>query len=170
MPKPASLLLGIFIIGLVSQAHAAGLTVSQLTNGKYFIPSWDDENRGEWVQLQDGEYTRKDPGNFLFVKIVAMALGHLSHDQRDGAAVIYGYSTGGTGFFVMLCAVVNDQGNLKLSRLMNLEDRVKINSLSIKSGKIVVDTLVHRSTDPAPFPTLRKIATYTLVRDTLVEK
>jgi hypothetical protein len=101
---------------------------------------------------------------------VKMALGHLSPDQKKGAAVIYGYNTGGTGFFVMLCAVVADQGKLKHSNLIDLEDRVKINSLTIRNGKIVVDMLAHRDTDPAAFPTLPKIVTYTLVGNKLVKK
>jgi hypothetical protein len=66
--------------------------------------------------------------------------------------------------------VVDDQDRPKISELVDLEDRVKINSLSIKSGKIVVDMLVHGPADPAPFPTVRKIATYSLVGTKLVEE
>jgi hypothetical protein len=168
--KILSLLLSILIIGSIPQVNAADLTVSQLKNGKYYIPGWEDESQGEWVQLKDGEYHRKDPKDILSVEIVSIALGYLSHKRSRDAAVVYGYNTGGTGFFVMLCAVVNDKGQLNNSKLVYLEDRVKINSLSIRSGKIVVDMLVHRSTDPAPLPTLRKIATYTLVGYKLVEK
>jgi hypothetical protein len=170
--RAVSVILGIIMIGLVAQANAADLTVDQLRNGKYFIPSWEDDGQGEWVQLKDGEFTRKDPENFLYVKIIDMARGHLSHGRGQGqdAAVIYGYNTGGSGFFVMLCAVLTDQGTPKNSGPVNLEDRVKINSLSIRSGKIVVDMLAHRSTDPAPFPTLRKIVTYSLVGHKLVEQ
>jgi hypothetical protein len=158
------------LISLLSPTLAAGLTVSELMNGKYFIPSWEDEDQGEWVQLKDGEYDRKDHDKVLSVKIVATALGRLSPGRGPDAAVIYGYGTGGTGFFVLLCAVTDNQGHPQTSQVINLEDRVKINSLAIRSGKIVVDMLAHRSTDPAPFPTLRKIATYTLVGDKLVEK
>jgi hypothetical protein len=66
--------------------------------------------------------------------------------------------------------VVDDQGKLKNSESVDLEDRVKINSLSIKSGKIVVDMLVHGPSDPAPFPTVRKIAAYSLVGNKLLEE
>jgi hypothetical protein len=170
MIKTVSLVLSIFLLIIISQLHAADLTINQLKNSTYFIPSWEDQGQGEWVQLKDGEYARSDPNNPLFVSIVKIALGHLSHDQKKAAAVIYGYNTGGTGFFVMLCAVVQDQGELKNSTLVDLEDRVKINSLNIRSGKIVVDMLAHRATDPAPFPTLRKVVTYTLVGNKLVQE
>ncbi len=86
------------------------------------------------------------------------------------AAVIYGYNTGGTGFFVMLCAVTHEKGKLKNSEVVDLEDRVKINSLTIRAGKIVVDMLTHGPNDPAPFPTVRKIVTYTLARNKLVQQ
>jgi hypothetical protein len=158
------------IFSPIARGHAADLTIKQLKNGTYFIPAWEDQGQGEWVQLKDGEYSRRDPDNPLFVNIVKIALGHFSSDQKRAAAVIYGYNTGGTGFFVMLCAVVQDQGKLNNSDLVDLEDRVKINSLSFKSGKIVVDMMVHGPTDPAPFPTMRKIVTYSLVGHKLVEK
>jgi hypothetical protein len=156
--------------GAIPQINAAELTVSQLKNSQYFIPGWEDENQGEWVQLKDGKYNRDEPDHILVVEIVDIALGQLSLEKKPAAAVVYGYGTGGTGFFVMLCAVIDDQGKLKHSALVDLEDRVKINSLSIKSGKIVVDMLVHGPHDPAPFPTVRKIAAYTLAGNKLVEK
>jgi len=170
MGKAILLLLGLLLMGLNCGAMAADLTVDRLKNGKYFIPAWEDQSQGEWVQLKDGEYNRRDPDNFLLVQIVDVAMGPLSPGQSKAAAVIYGYNTGGTGFFVMLGAVVDDQGKLKNSEVVELEDRVKINSLHIKSGNIVVDMLVHGPTDPAPFPTVRKIATYSLVGNKLVEK
>jgi hypothetical protein len=170
MIRKLSLFLCLFTITIITQAHAADLTISRLKNGTYFIPGWEDPHQGKWVQLKDGEFTRKDPNNPLFVKIVAMARGHLSNDPKQAAAVIYGYSTGGTGFFVTLCAVTQDHGKLKNSEIVDLEDRVKINSMSIKSGKIVVDMLTHGPTDPAPFPTVRKIVTYTLVGNKLVKQ
>jgi hypothetical protein len=169
MIRAFSLFLGLFMMATISQVHAADLTIARLKNSTFFIPGWEDPNQGQWVQLKNGEYNRQDPNNPLSVNIVAIARGHLAHDPKQAAAVIYGYSTGGTGFFVTLCAVTQDQGKLKNSEIVDLEDRVKINSLSIKSGKIVVDMLTHGPHDPAPFPTVRKIVTYTLVGNKLVQ-
>lgn len=155
--------------GLISPAGAAELTLKQLNNSKYFIPSWENPDQGEWVQLQDGEYKRDNADNPLEVKIVALARGYLSNKKTKDGAVVYGFRTGGTGFFMFLCAVINDRGELKQSNLVNLEDRARINSLSIKSGKIILDWLAHRGTDPAPFPTWRKVDQYALVGDKLVK-
>ena len=61
---------------------------------------------------------------------------------------------------MMLCAVINDQGQPKNIALTDLEDRVKINSLSIQSGEIIIDMVTHGPNDPACCPTVKKIATY----------
>ena len=120
MIKKLPLLFSILMVSLISQVSATDLTVSQLENGKYFVPSWEDQIQGEWVQLRDGEYNRNNPDNFLLVKIVDIALGPLSPGRTKDAAVIYGYNTGGTGFFMMLCAVVDDQGKLTNSEPVDM--------------------------------------------------
>jgi hypothetical protein len=164
-----TIMLGLLVTGTVSLAGSEELTIKRLNNSKYLIPSLGNSDQEEWVLLKDGEYHRDNTDNPLSVKIVALTIGYLSNTKTKDAAVIYGFSRGGTGFFVFLCAVINDRGELKKSNLVTLEDRVKINSLRIKSGKIIIDMLAHHSTDPAPFPTLKKVGQYSLVDNKLVE-
>jgi hypothetical protein len=164
------LFLSALLVGPASPVNAADLTATQLKNGKYFIPSWENPDQGEWVQLKDGEFNRSDPDNPLNVRIVDLAVGRLANLPGPGAAVIYGFSTGGTGFFMLLAAVVNDHGQPKPVALANLEDRAQINSVRIHSGKIIVDLLVHGPTDPAPWPTVKKIATYAVKGNKLIEQ
>ena len=71
---------------------------------------------------------------------------------------------------MMLCAVINDQGQPKNVGRTDLGDRVKINSLNIQAGKIIIDMVTHGPNDPACCPTVKSIATYVLVGDKLVEK
>ena len=170
MVRILTLFVSFLVIGLISPVHAAGLTVDQLENSKYLVPSWEDPDQGEWVQLKGGEFARKNPDNPLFVSIVKIALGRLSNHQDQDAAVIYGYNTGGTGFFTVLCAVMNDRGIPKNSALIDLEDRIKINSLRIQSGKIIIDMVTHGPNDPACCPTVKKVATYKLVGNKLVKE
>ena len=68
MIRTVGVLLIILMIGLISPANAADLTVNQLKNCKYFIPSWENPEQGEWVQLKNGEFTRRNPDNPLFVQ------------------------------------------------------------------------------------------------------
>ncbi len=170
MIRIVSLLLSLLMIGLIYPVNAADLTVNQLNNSKYLIPAWENPDQGEWVQLKNGEFTRRDPDNPLFVRVIEIALGSLSNKQTTDGAVIYGYNTGGSGFFTVLCAVINDQGKPQNTALIDLEDRVKINSLHIRSGKIIIDMVTHGPNDPACCPTVKKIAAYVLVGNKLVEK
>jgi hypothetical protein len=170
MIRIVSLLVSLFMFGLIYPVNAADLTVDQLNNSKYLIPSWENPDQGEWVQLKNGEFTRRNPDNPLFVSIVKIALGPLSNHRTKDAAVIYDYNTGGSGFFTMLGAVANDRGQPKNIALADLGDRVKINSLSIQAGKIIIDMVVHGPNDPACCPTVKKIATYVLVGNKLVGK
>lgn len=157
------------MFGLISPVSAAELTVNQVKNRKYFIPSFENPAQGEWVKLKHGKYIKKDPNDPLFVNIMKVAFGHLSNDKSKDAAVIYGYNTGGSGVFVVLCAVINDQGQPQNIGLIDLGDRPRIKSLRIKSGKIFVNMVTHGPNDPSCCPTVKKIATYTLVGNKLVE-
>ncbi len=170
MARIVLLFASLLMIAGISPALAADLTVPQLKNSRYLIPAWENPEEGEWVQLQNGEFSRRDSDNPLFVTIVKTALGQLSQDQPKAAAVIYAYNTGGSGIFTMLCAVINDQGQPKQVAAADLGDRVIINSLSIRSGKIIIDMVVHGPNDPACCPTVKKIATYALVGNKLVEE
>jgi hypothetical protein len=168
--KLAAFLSAFFLLAVISPASAADLTVEQLRNGKYLVPSWENPDQGEWVQLNDGEFARRDPDDPLFANVIKIALGHLTNHSTKDAAVIYAYNTGGSGFFTMLAVMRNDQGKpLQIART-DLGDRVQINALSIQSGKIVIDMVTHGPNDPACCPTLKKIAAYTLVGNKLVEQ
>jgi len=158
------------MLGPTFPANAADLTVNQLQNCPYFIPSWENPAQGEWVPVRIGEFNRKNRDNPLFLKVVEIALGHLANRPARNAAVVYGYNIGGSGFFLMLAAAVNDRGKPKFLAFTDLGDRVKINSLRIEAGKIVLDLVVHGPDDPSCCPTVRKIATYTLAGHKLVEQ
>ncbi len=85
MIRALPLVLSILIIAIISPVNAADLTVDQLKNDKYLIPSWENPAQGEWVQLKNGEFTRSNPDNPLYVNLVKIALGHLSHNQTKDA-------------------------------------------------------------------------------------
>jgi hypothetical protein len=99
MVRILPLTLIILVISLVPSVIAVDLTIHQLKNSKYLIPLWEDSDQGDWVQLKDAKFTRINPEDPLFVKIVEVTLGHLLDRSGKDAAVIYGYNTGGSGFF-----------------------------------------------------------------------
>jgi hypothetical protein len=66
------------LLGNISQAGAAGLTVEQIKNSPFYIRGWEDETQGEWAQLQDGSYSRTNPDDQLFLKLHQIVFGHLA--------------------------------------------------------------------------------------------
>jgi hypothetical protein len=71
---------------------------------------------------------------------------------------------------MVLGVVINDQGKPKQIASADLGDRVKVNSLSLKAGKIIIDLVTHGPNDPSCCPTVKKIAVYRLVGNKLVEQ
>ena len=157
------------LLGNNFPAGAADLTVEQIKNSPFYIRGWEDETQGERVQLQNGRYSRTNPADQLFLELHQIVLGHLSTSRTKDAAVIYGVNYGGTGNFYILSVLSDDQGRPKNIANAELGDRVKIISLAIKSGKIIIDMITHGPHDPACCPSVKKIATYTLSGNKLLE-
>ena len=168
-PLLPSILLIIMMLCGASPVASEELTVNHLLNTKYLIPGMEKSDEGEWVLFNNGEYKRNDPNDPLKARIIAKAVGYLSKEKVKAGAVVYGFSTGGTGFFMYLCAVLRVKGALKPTDVVSLEDRARINALTIKSGKIVLDWVAHRPTDPASLPTLPKTTVYKLMGNALEE-
>lgn len=161
--------LSIIMLVLASPVPSEELTVNHLLNTKYLIPGMGNSEEGRWVLFNDGKYKGNAPNDLIGAHIVAKAVGYLSNEKSKVGAVVYGFSTGGTGFFMFLCAVRMINGELRSTEVVSLEDRARINSLTIKPEKIVLDWVAHRGTDPAPFPTWQKITEYKLVENVLEE-
>jgi hypothetical protein len=162
------ILISLLMFVQASPAFSEELSVNYLLNSKYLIPGMGDSNEGEWVLFKNGKFRRDDPNNPLEAEIITTVVGYLSNKTKIGA-VVYGFNTGGTGFFTFLCAVRMIKGKLKTSEVVSLEDRARINSLAIKPGKIVLNWVAHRGTDPAPIPTWQKVTEYKLVGNALIE-
>ena len=123
------------------------------------------------VRLVDGLYREKIvPGSAaeLIVSLGEAATGDLNGDGFEDAVVILISSPGGSGTFRHLAAVLNRSGTPEHVAAFFLGDRIKVKSLSIESGKIEAEMLIHDADDPMPQPTLRLKQKYELRNDKLV--
>jgi hypothetical protein len=146
------------------------LTASQLQNAGY---------RSEWsaegvVRLVDGEYMEEIvPGaaSRLNISIVSdsYAFGDLDGDGAGDAVVALATSGGGSGTFITLEAVINDRGIPRHAGTAELGDRIRIRSVEIESGVIVVRMLTHGSGDPMVDPTVETTQRYRLEAGELEE-
>lgn len=147
------------------------LTVEALMNADYHS-EWPADGVAE---LKDGQYEEEIvPGAASKLVIVVYpemyAFGDLNGDGVDDAAVVLATSAGGSGTFISLEAVVNEQGTPKHVASAQLGDRARINSLAIESGKVTVNLVTHGPNDPMCCPTQEASQEYKLQGNALVQQ
>lgn len=141
------------------------LDLTALKNARYYIGG------PETVALKNGEFREGtiQNHNFSHVWLERAAIGDLNGDGQEDAAVIVSQNAGGSGTFSYLNAVLNQGGSPEPVATRELGDRVVINTLQIKAGKIYLDLVSHSPKDAMAQPTLRKVITYSLQGNNLVE-
>ena len=171
----ASLASLLWFSGFISQMGICGaaeqpLSINELKNAEY-KSKWSAKGK---IKLTEGIYKEKvvpDSATDLVIRLSdMMAFGDLNGDGVEDAAVILVSDPGGSGTFYDLAAVINSGGKAKNVASVFLGDRVKIEGLSVRSGKIVVKMLSHRSTDPICCPSLEVDENYGLQGDELVQQ
>ena len=164
-------LTAIFLLWLGWAAYPAGvlgqapsLTMAQLKNATYLVD-------GDKIKLKNGSYQAGTiaEANYLLVNFDTAALGDLNNDGKNDAAVIYFYNGGGSGSFVVLAAMINQDGNPVQVASEDLGDRTVVKSISIQGGKIILNLLVHGPKDSMAEPTVKQTRTYRLAGDKLVQ-
>jgi len=133
-----------------------------------FLSSWTKSGK---VQLVNGEYREPAaPGSATqtVVKLTDdIAFGKL--DGKDAAAVILVTDPGGSGTFYDLALLLRGPQGWMNQDIAFLGDRIKIHSLAIENGAIVVDMTTHGPGDRMYCPTLHAVQRFVLRDDRLVE-
>ena len=111
---------------------------------------------GGKVPLANGTWTDSDSGG-TFTLHPIHAIGDLDHDGNADAVAIVVESSGGTGSFYYLFAIMNRDGKaVQLGEPEWLGDRSVIQRLSIdRRGVIAIRYLTHRDNDPSCCPTMK---------------
>jgi heat shock protein HslJ len=140
----------------------AELDATALKNATYTGIYPDQE-----VGLTDGEYEGEPfveggASRPTVIFIEPHAFGDLNGDGLDDAAVLLVENSGGSGSFVYLAAVVNEDGQPVNVATELLGDRARVQSLSIVDGVLTVDMVTHAPNDPMCCPSLKVLDTYEL--------
>jgi len=99
------------------------------------------------------------------------AFGDLDGDGMEDAAVTLTVDPGGSGTFIYLAAVLNENGTARPVASVFLGDRISVESLSVRSGKIAVTTLTRRPGEPmAARPTVEVERMFALRDGELMEE
>lgn len=140
---------------------------SKVKNYKYYLifPK-------RYVELKDGKFKEgSDPDSYLHVELINHAMGDLDGNGTDDTIAVLASTPMGSGSFFELTALIADTDEyfIRQSKSILLGDRIKINALYIKAGKIILDLNIHKSDDPSCCPSQRVIKQFRLVDRTLVE-
>lgn len=129
-----------------------------LNNMTYTLPTYQ-----ETIPLVNGSYERTEAENTLRVNLLPqIVFGDLNGDGSPDAAVALAENGGGSGTFVSLVAVLNQNGTPIQSASVLIDDRPAITDIRIQDGRILVKAIIHAVNDPFCCPTLEVVETYQL--------
>lgn len=136
-------------------AALAPLTRAQLETFTYNLGDTSSVAGGK-VPLEKGKWADADGGS-SFTLHRTHAIGDLDGDGNADAVAILVESTGGTGSFYYLFAIMNRDGEPEqLGEPEWLGDRTVIQRLSIdRKGVVSVRYITHGDNDPACCPTMK---------------
>ncbi len=139
-------------------ATPAGLTAEQLKNGTYLAPAYT-----KTVTLSHGAYEAGSGADYYSASLVdPLAFGDLNGDGVDDAAVLLAENGGGSGVFVSVVPLLNLGGQPVQAGGVLVDDRPKINALTIQHGQISLSAIIHGADDPACCPAFPVTETYQL--------
>ena len=153
-----------------TQAPTAVPTLEEailIRNAKYQLGTTDSL---QIVQLKDGKFEQGAPGGADYISVQMTdfaARGDLDADGKNEIATLVSENLGGTGVFVFLVIYKNAGGTPTFLTSAIVDDRPQLNALSIENDEILVDAIIHGSTDPMCCPTLHTTRRYRLVNDQL---
>ena len=148
---------------------SAKLSQAVLLNSTYRSPDW-----GEF-QLQDGVYYRTPPTSQESPESYSTRFqgpifyGDISMDGLEDALVILSTQNGGSGHFIELAAVLNQNGNAYNVSTIYLGDRVVVESGRVENGTIVLSMLVQGPNDGLCCPSQFVIWNFVLNGDQLIK-
>lgn len=127
------------------------------------------ETNGD-ITLQDGQWKQTYPNaaSGVLVQYLDSASGDLNGDGLPDAAVLLVINTGGSGQFIHLAAVTNEGGTPVHKATTVLGDRVKVETLAVQDGQIVLKLVTHGPQDPLCCPSQPAQAAYRLQGSELV--
>jgi dipeptidyl aminopeptidase/acylaminoacyl peptidase len=130
---------------------AAALTLDTLKNLEYRVTA----SEGAPVKLVDGKYEKNEPveERFYVIATDSVGFGDFDGDGTKDAAIVVVSNTGGTGVFVDVVLVRSVEGLPVASRGAFLGDRVKVNTIHVERGNVVVDLIQQGPNDPMCCPT-----------------
>jgi hypothetical protein len=116
--------------------------------------------------LKDGRFEEKygtgESEKITYTLLNKMGYGDINGDGLEDAVVVLVMDGGGSGKFVYLVVVINDNGQPKQVATSLLGDRVLINSVTIYNQSVTVDMITQGPGESFPSPSQRITVQYVL--------
>lgn len=144
--------------------RAPELSAAVLRSARYASQYVDE---GE-IQLERG-FFEDTARRVVAVMLPEYAVGNLDGDGAPDAAVLIATSTGGSGTFLDLAAVLNRGNQPASDAIAFLGDRVLVDRVRIRDGEVQLDLTMHGPADPMCCPSVEATRRFRLVDGELVE-
>jgi hypothetical protein len=139
------------------------LTLDVLKNSSYHTPAYD-----RIVTLVNGSYSEGSGASAFSIQMLEIyAFGDLNGDGNADAAILLAENGGGSGVFESVIAVLEQEGTPIQAGQALLGDRVRINAITIASGRVELDMLVQGPNDPMCCPSLAETQIYRILGNTI---
>lgn len=129
-----------------------GLTVSLLQNAEYTSPDWGTFQLSNGIYYRTPPTSQESPEAYTSRMLDTVLFGDLDQNGTEDALVFLATQTGGTGHFVEMAAVLNQNGSPNNVSTVYLGDRVSIESGVIQDGLITLNMRVQGPDDPMCCP------------------
>jgi len=184
LSKPWHAIVALFVVGLMLVTGCSGTGMDDSAEGGSETISpltaemlKNTEYRGiypDTVQLTDGQYEGEPfvEGGASRPTVAftdATAFGDLNGDGVDDAVVVLVESSGGSGNFRYLAAVLNQDGSPENVATQLIGDREQVQSVTIDGAEVSVKALTHGPEDPMCCPTEEITLTYRFDGEQLVK-
>jgi hypothetical protein len=129
----------------------AGLTAEMVKNAQYTLNA---ASSPATIQLKDGVYESGSGADYVSVHMAdPMAFADLNADGLPDAVAVVAENYGGSGVFYYLVVYLNQGGQPQYYAARPIDDRAKINALTILKRQILLDALIHGTNDGMCCPT-----------------
>jgi hypothetical protein len=133
------------------------LSLESLENGRYQVLGEFD------VTLSDGTYTDADfdpaqTGSSVHDTFMAPSrgFGDMNDDGSEDAVIVLATNTGGSGTFIEIVLVLNDNGDPQPVPGYQVGDREPVHTLTIEDGILTTDVTIHADSDPLCCPSIEE--------------
>jgi hypothetical protein len=140
-----------------------------LLNSTYHSPDWGEFQLHDGIYYRDRLSMQESPESYTTRIQGPVFYGDINADKLEDALVILSTQNGGSGHFVELAAVLNQNGSPYNVATMYLGDRVVVENGMVENGIIVLNLRVHAINDGLCCPSQLVAWSITLNGDQLVK-